>query len=98
MNATEMNTQAKTTHLENLCATVIHPITGKFVTNYKKLSKYPATREVWTTEFGNEWGNLEQGDHKTGTKGKKSLSVLDHKEVKRIPSDCTVIYANIIVD
>ena len=61
--------------------TVIEPITGKFIAKCKKLAKEPETREVWTTAFGKEWGNLEQVYHKTITKGTNSLFVLDQKEL-----------------
>ena len=74
-----MPTQTNKTPLERFCAPVIHPITGESITNYKKLAKYPATREVWTTAFRKEWGNLAQGDQKNTQKEKNSLFVLDHK-------------------
>ena len=98
MNAIKMPTQTTITPLEHFFAPVIHPITGKSITNYKKLVKDPATRELWTTVFWKERGNLAQGDHKKGTKGTNSLFFLDHKEIKRIPADRTVTYANIVVD
>ena len=62
------------------------------------MAKYPSTREFWTAAFVKEWGNLACGDHKTGTKVTRSLLVLDHKEIKRIPADCTVTYAKMVVD
>ena len=79
MNAIEIPTQTNITPLEHLSAPIIHPITGEYITNYKKFSKEPATREVWTTAFGKEWGNLAQGDHKKGNKVTNSLFVLYHK-------------------
>ena len=48
--------------------------------------------------FGKEWGNLTQGDNKTRTKGTDSLIVLNHEEIRNIPTDRTVTYANIVVD
>ena len=39
-----------------------------------------------------------QGDHKTGTKGENSPFVLDHNEIKQIPTDQIFTYANIVVD
>ena len=74
-----MPTQTNKTPLERFCAPVIHPITGESITNYKKLAKYPATREVWTTAFGKEWINRSQGYHKKGTKGTDSLFLIYHK-------------------
>ena len=64
MSTIEITKQNTTTQLEHLCETLIHLVTGEYITNYKKLAKDPATREVWTTGFGKEWGNLEQIDHK----------------------------------
>ena len=64
----EIPTQTNTTPLEHLYAPVIHPITGEYITNYKKLVKERATREVWTTAFGKEWVNSAQGYNKIETK------------------------------
>ena len=80
------------------CAAVIHPISGETIKKYKKLAADPTTQAVWKTDFGKEWGNLTQGDNKTITKGTDSLIVLNHEEIRNIPKDRTVIYANIVVD
>ena len=42
-------------------------------------------REVWTTAFGKEFGNLAQGDAKTGEQGTNSIFVMSHKEIATIP-------------
>ena len=93
-----MTTHKAATHLQHFCAPVIHSITGESIKKCKRLTKYPAIRELWNTEFGTEWGNLAQGDTKTVTKGKNSLFVLDHNKIKHIPADCIVTHANIVVD
>ena len=80
------------------CAVVIHPISGETITKYKKIAADPATQAVCTTAFGKEWGNLTQGDNKTKTKGTDSLIVLNHEEIRNIPTNRTVTYANIVVD
>ena len=98
MNAIELPAQTTTTTLENLFATVIHSITDKSFTNYKKSSKYPQTREVWTTVFGKEWVNLAQGDVKIGTKGTNSLFVQNNNKIRQIPTYRTVMYVKIVVD
>ena len=98
INTIKLTTQTTTTLLEHFCAPVIHPVTSESITNHKKLAKDPASREVWTTAFEKDWGNLAQGYHKTGTKGTNSLFPLDHKDIRRIPADRTVTYANIVVD
>ena len=80
------------------CAAVIHPITGETITKYKKIAADPVTQAIWTTAFGKEWVNLTQGDKKTRTKGTDSLIVLNHEEIRNIPTDRTVTYANLVVD
>ena len=74
------------------------PSPTKKITKYKKLAADPATQAVWTTAFGKEWGNLTQGDNKTRIKGTDSLIVLNHDEIRKIPTYRTVTYANIVVD
>ena len=93
-----MTTKTNTTPIEHFCAPVIHLITGKSITNYNKLGKYPETTESWTKSVGKEWGNLVQGDNKIGTKGTNSLFVMDHKYIKQISADCTVTYSNHLVE
>eukprot|EP00804_Cyclotella_cryptica_P000699 CCRYP_000983-RA/>CCRYP_000983-RA protein AED:0.36 eAED:0.37 QI:0/0/0/1/1/1/5/0/509 len=51
--------------IEHMCAGVVHPTTGETITSYKKLIACPLLRDVWTTAFGKEFGNLAQGDKKT---------------------------------
>ena len=80
------------------CAAVIHPISGETITKYKKLAADPTTQAVWTTSFGKEWGNLTQEDNKTRTKDTDSIIVLNHEEIRNIPTNRTVTYTNIVVD
>ena len=40
------------------CAPVIHPVTVNIITQYRELRIDPTLSEVWTTEFGKEFGNL----------------------------------------
>ena len=35
--------------IEHLCAPVTHPNTGKLISKYTTLEKYPEMKEVWTT-------------------------------------------------
>ena len=85
-------------HLELFCAPVVHPETGETITKYKALIKDPLLREIWMTAFGKEFGNLAQGDAKTGTKGTNAVFVMSHEEIKNIPKDRTVTYGRIVVD
>jgi hypothetical protein len=84
--------------IEHFCAPVVHPITGETIHTYPKLAKDPATREVWTTAFGKEFGNLAQGDNKTGTAGTDSIFIIERDEIANIPKDRTVTYARVVVD
>ena len=78
--------------VEHFCAPVVHPITGETITQYRKLKDDPATKDVWNTAFGKEFGNMAQGDKKTGTKGTNSMFVLSHDEIRTIPADRTLIF------
>ena len=37
--------------MENLCAPVVHPVTGETVSKYQTLAKDPVTKETWTTAW-----------------------------------------------
>ena len=50
------------------------------------------------TNFGEEFGNLAQGDNKTGTPGMNALHIMNLEEIKLIPKDSIVTYARIVVD
>ena len=65
---------------------MVHPITGKTISSYKKLSKDPAivTAEVWQTAFGKDFGGVAQGDNKTGQKGTNAMFVMNHENIKKI--------------
>jgi hypothetical protein len=84
--------------IEHFASPVIHPVTGATITRYQKLVKDPILREVWTKAFGKEFGNLAQGDKHTNTQGTNSIFILSHKEIRHIPADRVVTYANIVVD
>ena len=55
-------------------------------------------RSVWTTAFGKEFGNLAQGDDKTGEKGTNSIFVMSHNEIANIPKGRTVTYGRIVIN
>ena len=69
--------------IEHFCAPVVHPVTGETITSYRKLAKDQITRETWTTGFGKEFGNLVQGDKKTGTLGMDAIRVMTLEEIKK---------------
>eukprot|EP00804_Cyclotella_cryptica_P021893 CCRYP_000851-RA/>CCRYP_000851-RA protein AED:0.26 eAED:0.15 QI:0/0/0/1/0/0.33/3/0/868 len=84
--------------IENFCAGVQHPVTKETITKYKTLIKLPGMNEIWTTAFGKEFGNLAQGDLKTGEKGTNTLFVMSHDEIANIPQGRTVTYGRIVID
>ena len=73
-------------------------MTGETITSYRKLAKDQITRETWTIGFGKEFGNLAQGDKKTGTPGMDAIRVMTLEEIKNIPTDKVVTYARVVVD
>ena len=84
--------------IEHFCNGVQHPVTGETITKYKKLINIPQMREVWTTAFGKEFGNLAQGDDKTGEKGTNSIFVMSHEDIANIPKGRIVTYGRIVID
>jgi hypothetical protein len=77
---------------------MVHPITGKTITSYKKLMKDPITQETWMMAFGKDFGGMSQGDNKTGQVGTNAMFIMDQKDIPNIPVDRTVTYANVVVD
>jgi hypothetical protein len=77
---------------------MVHPITGKTISSYKKLMHDPATAEIWQTAFGKDFGSMAQGNNKTSQKGTNSIFVMMHEEIKKIPKMQTMTYAWVIVD
>jgi hypothetical protein len=63
---------------------MVHPITGKTISSYKKLMHDPATAETWQTAFGKDFGGLAQGDNKTGQKGTNAMFVMTHDKMKHM--------------
>jgi hypothetical protein len=84
--------------IEHFCNGVQHPVSGATITKYKQLIHIPQMREVWTTAFGKEFGNLAQGDDKTGEKGTNSIFVMSHEDIANIPRGRTVTYGRIVID
>ena len=68
------------------------------MTNYKKVANDPVIGETWRTGLGKEFGNIVQGDNKTGKKGTNCAFVMTHEQIKNIPKDRVVTYARIVID
>ena len=65
-NADKINTSIE---MEHLCAPVVHPVSRETISEYQTLAKDPVTKEIWTTAWGKEWGNLAQNDEKQTQQG-----------------------------
>eukprot|EP00804_Cyclotella_cryptica_P012930 CCRYP_002289-RA/>CCRYP_002289-RA protein AED:0.24 eAED:0.24 QI:0/0/0/1/0.5/0.33/3/0/1110 len=74
------------TDIDHMCAGVVHPTTGETITSYKKLIACPLLRDVWTTAFGKEFGNLAQGDRKTDRTVTYGRVVDDYRPQKNDPN------------
>jgi hypothetical protein len=66
---------------EHFASPMVHPITGKTISSYKKLMNDPATAKVWQTAFSKDFGGMAQGDTKTGQKGTNGMFVMTHDEL-----------------
>jgi hypothetical protein len=77
--------------IEHFCAGVVHPVTGETINNYRKLANDPVLKPDWTTEFGREFGNIAQGDKRTGEKGTNCVFVMTPEEIMNIPTDRIVV-------
>ena len=86
--------------IEQFCAPVVHPKTGEVITKYAKLANDPDPEisETWKNGLGKEFGNMAQGDEKTGTKGHDAIHVLTHEQIRKIPKHKVITYARLVVD
>ena len=75
---------------------VVHPVTKETINNYQKLIDDPLLRKVWELAMCIKLGRLTQGFH--NTKCTDTMQFLNLEEIKNIPSDRTVTYAQIVVD
>ena len=76
----------------------MHPTAGEIIIKYSKLANDPETIEVWTTDFGGEYGILFQGNNKIGAKDTNSLFLLNHQLIREIPTDWVVTYGRLVVN
>jgi hypothetical protein len=60
---------------------IVHPVTGRTISSYKKLMHDPATAEIWQTAFGKDFGGMAQGCNKTGQNGMNAMFVMSHDEI-----------------
>ena len=58
----------------------------------------PELCKTWRMGFGKEFGNMAQGDNKTGTPGMNAIFIMDHNKIVRIPKTKTITYSCLVVD
>jgi hypothetical protein len=86
-------------NLEHYANPMVHPVTGRTISSYKKLMNDPATAEVWQTAFGKDFGGMAQGCNKTGTKGTNAMFVMTHDAIMHaLAAKQFFTYANPVVD
>jgi hypothetical protein len=86
-------------NLEHYANPMVHPITGKTISSYKKLMHELATAESWQTAFGKDFGGMAQGENKTGQKGTNAMFVMTHDEIAHAYQEKKFFtFANSIVD
>ncbi len=77
---------------------MIHPITGKSISSYKRLMNDPVTVDTWMTAFGKDFGGMSQGNNKTGQPGTNAMFVMLPSDVPNIPKDRVITYAWVVVN
>ena len=84
-------------NIEEACNGVVHPILKETNTKYTKLMDDPALKDLWVPAMSKELHRLAQGkdDVKVGT---NTIFYLTHDEIRRIPKDRTVMYAQIVIN
>jgi hypothetical protein len=84
---------------EHFASPMVHPITGKTISSYKKLMNDPATAKGWQTAFGKELGGIAQGDNKTGQKVTNPIFVMNHDKLAHILwAGKKITFTNPVVD
>ena len=84
---------------EHYANPMVHPVTGKTISRYKKLMHDPGTAEVWQTAFGKDFGGTAQGCAKTGQKGTNGMFVMTHDKIMyALAAKKFFTYANPVVD
>ena len=68
---------------------MVHPVTGKTISSYKKLVNNPATAEIRQTAFRKDFGVMAQGGNNIGQKGMNAMCVMNHEDIKRVSKQAT---------
>ncbi len=86
-------------HCEHFACPMVHLVTGKTISSYKKLMQDPATAKTWQTAFDKDFGGMAQGDTKTGQKRTNAMFVMSHDKIKHMLREGKKFtYGNSIVD
>jgi hypothetical protein len=83
---------------EHYATPMIHPVTSKIISSYKRLMNDPATAEVWMMAFGKDFGGMSQGDNKMGQKGTNAMFIMLPFDIPNIPKDRVIAYARVVID
>ncbi len=85
--------------IEHYANPMVHPLTGRMISSYKKSMHNPALAKVWRTAFGKDFGGMAQGCNKTGQKGVNAMFVMKHDEIMHaIAAKKFFMYANPVVN
>ncbi len=86
-------------NFEHYANSMVHLVTGRTISSYKKLMHNPATAAVWQTAFGKDFGGMAQGCNKTGQKDTNAMFVMTHDEIMHaLASNKFFTYANPVVN
>ena len=80
--STNSNYSCYDANIEHFCAPIVHPVTRETISSYKKLARNPVTQDTWMTSLEKEFGNIAQGDLKTGEKGTNCVFVMTYNQIK----------------
>ncbi len=85
--------------IEHYANPMVHPVTGRTISSYKKLMHNLAMAEVWQTAFGKDFGGMVQGCNKTGQKGTNAMFVMMHDKIMHaLAAKKFFTYMNPVVD
>jgi hypothetical protein len=78
---------------------MVHPVTRKMISSYKKLMHDPATAKVWQMVFGRDFGGMAQGENKMGQKGTNAMFLMTHNEIAHAQAaNKFFTYGNPVID
>ena len=96
---TSTNRFQHTINIEEVCNGVVHPITKETITKYTKLMDDPALKDLWVPVMSKELHCLAQGKEGVSVTvlGTNTIFYLTHDEIRCIPKNRMVAYAQIVI-